>query len=201
MQSTSGRSDTECLAKISRNLESCTRCTLYKTATRTVPGKLIGNPNTVRVMFIGEGPGADEDRTGMPFVGRAGQLLQEVLVDIGLTNNIYITNVVKHRPPNNRKPTIEEMSHCANEALIREIELLMPKQIVCLGRSPSEYMMTLADGGRGITKSGSLRGLNFSIIHDDGWSIPVLCTWHPAFILRRPDKKHELKEDLRLLIS
>lgn len=201
MQLISGKSDTECLANISRRLESCTRCTLYKTATRIVPGKLIGNPNTVRVMFIGEGPGADEDRTGLPFVGRAGQLLQRILNDIGLIDNIYITNIMKHRPPNNRKPTIEEMDHCANEALIREIETLRPKKIVCLGRSPAEYMMTLADGGRGIQKAGSLRGLKFNITHDDGWSIPVLCTWHPAFILRRPEKRHELEEDLNLLIT
>ena len=166
-----------------------------------VPGLAINltqeNPD---IMLIGEAPGADEDLYGKPFVGRAGQLLQKTLVELGITKNIYVSNIIKHRPPNNRKPTMLEMIELGNE-ICKEIINLKPKTIVCLGRSPSDYMMWLAElpVSKSVIngKKGSLRGHQFDLNHIDGWTIPVLCTWHPAYILRVPNKLHELKEDLQ----
>jgi DNA polymerase len=174
---------------------------LYENTSQAVPGLFVGDPSSTKIMLVGEAPGAEEDKLGLPFVGKAGRLLQQTLVELNLTNNIYITNIVKHRPPGNRKPTMGEVSICASKGLVREILCIKPQLILCLGRTPSEYFMSMADGGIGITREGSLRGLTFKIEHVDGWAIPVLCTWHPAYILRTPTKLDELKTDIQQAIA
>ena len=143
-------------------------------------------------MFIGEAPGATEDAKGIPFIGAAGQLLQKVLSNIGLTNSIYVTNIMKHRPPNNRKPSMQEMMTCGEQFLLEEIKTLQPKVIVCLGRSPAEYLLNL----NGKTHKGTLRGHTFPF-----YTSRVFCTWHPSYILRRNDKLTELEEDLHTIMS
>ena len=148
------------------------------------------------IMFIGEAPGAEEDLYGKPFVGRSGQLLQATLCGLNITSNIYVSNIIKHRPPNNRKPTMLEMIELGND-ICKEIQDLRPKSIVCLGRSPAEYMMWLCE----IEKKGSLRAHQFEVKQYDGnenysWSCPVLCTWHPSYILRNKTKLPELQEDI-----
>lgn len=192
MQSTSTKSETDYLNNLFQSIADCKDCSLHEQAKQTVPGIFVGDRSHTNIMFVGEGPGADEDKEGLPFIGRAGQLLQKTLLGLGLTDNIYISNIVKHRPPGNRKPTMEEMSTCANKALIRELLHIEPQVVVCLGRTPAEYFMNLSS----VEKKGSLRGFQFDIKRDDGWTAPVLCTWHPAYILRTPAKYDELKEDI-----
>lgn len=168
-------------------MRTCTECPLHEDAHQAVPGISTSPLDNISIMFIGEGPGEEEDKTGLPFVGRAGKLFQETLVSLDLVNNIYISNVVKHRPPKNRKPSQQEMQTCGLHFLLREIDEINPKLIVCLGRTPAEYLMKVLD----ISHQGSLRGLRFNFM-----GTPVLCTWHPAYILRREDKLPELIEDL-----
>jgi len=148
----------------------------------------IGTP---RLMILGEGPGADEDRLQKPFVGRSGQLLQEMLYKLNTTDEIYITNVVKHRPTNNRKPTDSEATICSSRFLKEEIATFNPEVIVALGRTAAETLMRMA----GIQKKGSLRGHAFGYQHGPKTST-VYCTWHPAYILRNETKEPELFEDL-----
>ena len=204
MQLTSTKSLEEC-SQLNHRMSQCKDCTLHTEASRHVPGVFCNAEDTIDLMFIGEAPGASEDARGVPFVGRAGQLLQQTLQKLNITKNIYITNVIKHRPPNNRKPTQEEMITCGGKFLCTEILILRPKAIVCLGRSPAEYLMNLS----GVPwVKGSLRGHQFSLDQHNGvpkekplWSCPVLCTWHPSFILRRRDKAPELEEDLLLAVE
>jgi len=168
-------------------MRSCKECSLHEEAIRSVPGFSTSPLANIDCMLIGEGPGEDEDNHGLPFIGKAGQLLQQILTDIGLTENIYITNVVKHRPPKNRKPHKHEMKTCGLHFLLREIDEINPKKIVCLGRTSAEYLLEILE----LPFKGSLRGHRFMYM-----DIPVLCTWHPAYILRREDKLSELLEDL-----
>ena len=206
MQSTFTRAPEECsqLPKKTTTSDTCNIEVPEGWGKTHVPGVHCNSDNeTVDIMLIGEAPGASEDELGRPFVGKAGQLLQQTLVRISVTKNLYITNVIKYRPPKNRKPTQLEMIEMGQE-LCREILELKPKVIVCLGRSPAEYMMYLGE----TTKKGSLRGHSFPI-HEYSysvkeqqvepiWSSRVLCTWHPSFILRRRDKMPELEHDLLL---
>lgn len=173
-------------------MSSCTNCALYTKATNHVPGIYCNATESVDVMLIGEAPGANEDSAGLPFVGRAGQLLQNIMLDIGLTHNVYITNIIKHRPPNNRKPTLDEMVACGSLFLSKEIEILKPKAIVCLGRSSAEYLLTLNKS----TFQGRLRGHKF--IYNGH---KVFCTWHPSYILRQPNRLPEIKHDLSEVLS
>ena len=179
------------LTRLKFHMKTCKSCPLHKHAKSSVPGIFINADEDIDIMFIGEAPGKDEDRQGLPFVGKAGQLLQKVLIDNDMTTNIYITNIIKHRPPNNRKPTLDEMIKCGQAYLNHEIFFLNPKAIVCLGRSPAEYLMLNSN----VSKKGSLRSFTFD--HDIGYtSIPVYCTWHPAYILRNESKLPELVDDL-----
>ena len=196
MQSTYSKqklvTESDNLVTINSNIHTCTKCELHCNTLNSVPPLWKGDLSNIKVMFIGEGPGATEDLQGKPFVGRAGQLLQQLLYEINLVDNIYITNVVKHRPPKNRKPTQEEMSICGNLFLEKEIEIINPKQIICLGRTAAEYLLALATHNEGHTPwRGSLRGKAFKYKEID-----VTCTWHPAYVLRQPEKKIELKQDL-----
>ncbi len=159
------------LSALRDELGDCKRCKLCEARTNIVFG--VGNPHA-RLMFVGEGPGADEDKQGEPFVGRAGQKLNEMIQAIGLERkDVYIANVVKCRPPGNRDPEPDEVATCS-PFLFRQIETIQPKVIVALG---SPATKTLLDTKAGITSLrghwGSFRG------------IPVMPTFHPAFLLRK----------------
>ena len=137
-------------------------------------------------MFVGEGPGADEDRLGLPFVGKAGKLLDRMIDVIGLDRkDVYVTNVVKCRPPKNRNPTPEEIAHCIG-ILERQIELVNPKLVVTLGNIPTQALLP---GSPGITKSrGGLKKYR-------DWNI--LPTFHPSYLLRNPNAMHEAWQDFQ----
>jgi DNA polymerase len=141
-------------------------------------------------MFIGEAPGADEDLQGLPFVGRAGQLLNKLLKVVGLEREeVYICNILKCRPPNNRKPLPSEIELC-KPYLLKQIELVKPKVIVALGSTAIEGLLNLKK------KMGELRG---KIIHFN--KIPVIITYHPAALLRNPNWEADFIEDLKLLFK
>ena len=164
---------------------ACTRCALHKTRTQAVFG--VGN-RQAQWMVIGEAPGADEDRQGEPFVGRAGQLLNSMLKAIGLAREqVYIANILKSRPPNNRDPLPEEVAAC-EPYLKRQIELINPKVILAVGRIAAQNLLKTE------TKIGALRGQRHVY---PGSNIPVVVTYHPAYLLRSPQEKRKAWEDLR----
>ena len=173
------------LDELAAALRDCRRCRLCQGRTQVVFG--VGNPRA-RVMFIGEGPGADEDRLGEPFVGRAGQLLNAMLPAIGLKReDVYIANVVKCRPPGNRDPAEDEAQTCL-PFLWRQVELIDPEVIVALGRVAAGYLLgTKAPistyRGRWINRRGR----------------DVLATFHPAYLLRNPAAKAQAWTDLKAL--
>lgn len=160
------------LEQIDRDeVQGCTRCGLCEGRTNTVFGD--GDP-AAELMFIGEGPGADEDAQGLPFVGRAGQLLNKMIVAMGLSReSVYIANVVKCRPPGNRAPMPEEAQTCWNY-LQRQIQIIQPKAIVVLGNAAAKMLLETRTG---ITR---LRG-NWHEVY----GIPVMPTFHPAYLLRQ----------------
>jgi DNA polymerase len=177
------------LARIARTVRSCTRCRLCRTRTRAVPGE--GSP-TARVMFVGEAPGADEDRQGRPFVGRAGDLLTDMLGAIKVDRKeVFIANVLKCRPPKNRDPSADEQVEC-RQYLDDQIAAIRPRFLVTLGRVPAHLLLKTS---RGIL---SLRGSEHSFAYPGGTAtlIPML---HPAYLLRRPEEKRKAWEDLKLL--
>ena len=164
---------------------ACTRCPLYQTATNPVPGT--GNPRA-GLMVVGEAPGATEDQQGKPFVGAAGQLLTKILSAIQLTrDDVFITNVLKHRPPLNRNPQPQEVQACS-PYLLRQLELVRPKAILALGTFASQ---TLLQTNQSI---GSLRGS----VHRY-YGIPLVVTYHPAALLRNPSWKRPTWEDVQLV--
>jgi uracil-DNA glycosylase family 4 len=174
----------ETLDAVAAEIEVCTLCPLYKTANRAVPGA--GNPRA-RLVCIGEGPGASEDEQGLPFVGAAGQLLTKILAAVNLTRDeVFITNVVKHRPPGNRNPAPEEIEACT-PYLVRQLDLIQPKVIVALGTFAAQTLLNTKDG------IGKLRG---QVHRYHG--IPVVVTYHPAALLRNPSWKRPTWEDVQL---
>lgn len=177
---------TETLEAIRREVEGCQLCKLWTTRANTVFGE--GNPQA-QIMFIGEAPGADEDATGRPFVGRAGQLLTKMIEAIELKReDVYIANVLKSRPPGNRNPEADEVKACI-PFLFRQIAVIRPKIVVALGNPATQ---SLLETKVGITK---LRGEFQPYPRLPG--IWVLPTFHPAYLLRSPDKKREAWEDLK----
>jgi DNA polymerase len=178
------------LEAVADDIASCTACPLAATRTNTVPGEGINRPLT---LIIGEGPGADEDRSGRPFVGKAGQLLDKMLSSIGLyrDKNCYIANVVKCRPPENRKPEPPEIEACA-AFLDRQIHILKPLVILCAGATAAQRILK-TDPSIGI---GRLRGR-----FGEYEGIPVLPTYHPSALLRDENLKRPAWEDLKLLKS
>jgi len=185
-------SDIDTIKKIADEIRVCKNCPLYEKRTNAAPGEGVLQP---LVMVIGEGPGEDEDRQGRPFVGRAGQLLDKMLESIGLsrTTNSFIANVIKCRPPFNRDPHPEETSACAH-FLERQINLLKPKFLLIAGRVAAQTLLKTTQS------IGSLRGkfIDFSV----GDTVyPLLCTYHPAALLRNEDLKRPAWEDLKLLKS
>lgn len=172
----------EALEQIAAQVRSCTACELHKGRTNGVPGE---GPVNAEIMFIGEGPGFHEDQQGRPFVGQAGGLLEELLAEIGLTReDVWIGNVVKCRPPNNRDPRPEEIAACAGY-LERQIELLQPKLIATLGR----YSMEKFFPGARITRvHGQAKRDGARVL------IPL---YHPAYILRNMQALPEAQRDMR----
>jgi DNA polymerase len=176
------------LLSISQEVSLCQKCPLSQTRTRTVPG--VGVPRPL-VMVIGEGPGEEEDRQGVPFVGRAGQLLDKMLAAIHLsrTANCYIANIVKCRPPGNRNPLPEEEDACA-PFLREQIAALQPRFLLAMGGVAAKYLLHTEEG---ITR---LRGRFFDY-PSPGGSIPLMPTFHPSYLLRSPDQKAAAWADLK----
>jgi uracil-DNA glycosylase len=172
------------LKPIAEKVASCRRCLLYATAKNGVPGE--GN-SKAQVVIVGEGPGANEDETGLPFVGAAGALLTKILESVKLSREeVFITNVVKHRPPGNRNPTPEEVAACS-PYLIRQLELIKPKVIIAFGNFAAQTLLDTKDG------IGKLRG-KVHTYHDT----PLVVTYHPAALLRNPNWKRPTWEDVKL---
>ena len=172
------------LDEIAKKVHKCTRCPLYETATKGVPGE--GNPKA-KLVCVGEAPGAKEDETGRPFVGQAGQLLNKILAAIDLNReDVFICNVLKHRPPGNRNPRPEEVEACS-PYLIRQLELIKPKVIVAFGTFAAQTLLNTK------TPIGQLRGLMHKY-----HGIPLVVTYHPAALLRNPSWKRPTWEDVKL---
>lgn len=176
------------LEVLSQEVASCSACEeLAGSRTQTVFG--VGNPKA-RLCFLGEAPGADEDRLGEPFVGRAGQLLDKMLTACGLSRGeVYILNVLKCRPPGNRNPTPHEATNCRG-FLERQLELIDPEFICCLGAVAAQNFLQTE------TTIGRLRG---SVHRHAGRK--VVCTYHPAYLLRNPSAKGAAWADLQMLMS
>jgi DNA polymerase len=177
------RIEGDSLDRISGELAGCTRCKLHQRRTNIVFG--VGNPKA-ELVFVGEGPGHDEDVQGLPFVGRAGQLLTQMITAMGLSrDDVYIANVVKCRPPENRTPEKDEVATCL-PFLLRQLGTINPKAIVCLG----------------VVATQALLNTNKSIFHFRGqWfdfrGAKLMATYHPAYLLRNPHAKPEVWADLK----
>ena len=172
------------LDEIAATVAGCRRCPLYATATNPVPGT--GNPDA-DFMIVGEAPGANEDAQGVPFVGQAGQLLTKIIEAIHLTrDDVFIANVLKHRPPGNRNPLPEEVTACS-PYLVRQIELVRPKVILALGTFAAQTLLETK------LTIGKLRGQ----IHRY-YGVPLIVTYHPAALLRNPAWKRPTWEDVQL---
>ena len=180
------------LETVAEEIAVCKACLLSEKRTLAVPGEGAQSP---LVMVIGEGPGADEDRAGRPFVGRAGKLLDKMLEQIGLfrIKNCYIANTVKCRPPGNRDPAHDEMDACY-PYLERQILLLKPQFILCVVRVAAQYLLKTSQG------INALRG-TFTELKIGETVIPVLPTFHPSAVLRDESLKRPVWEDLKLLRS
>ena len=176
------------LDALRQEIGDCTRCKLHTGRNNLVFGE--GNPKA-RLLFAGEGPGRDEDRTGRPFVGRAGHLLDKIIEAMGLKReDTYICNVIKCRPPENRTPQDDEMRTCGI-FLVRQIEIIRPRHIVCLGSTAAKYVL-------GINQAmGKIRGRFFE--HSSG--ARILPTYHPAYLLRNPNAKKPVWEDMQKVMA
>ncbi len=182
-----GEARVAALKVIQTEVVACSACRLVQKRTQTVFSR--GNPFS-RIAFIGEGPGEQEDRQGLPFVGPAGQLLDKIIAAMGLRpDDVYVCNVVKCRPPNNRTPEPDEMRACS-PFLVRQLELVRPEVIVALGRTAVSFLLDSKDS---MTR---LRGRWHSY---EG--IPVLPTWHPAYLLRTPEAKADTWADMKLVMA
>lgn len=175
------------LKAIREDLGDCTRCRLHKGRKNLVFG--VGNVNA-DIMFVGEGPGADEDEQGEPFVGRAGQLLNNMISAMGIQRqDVYIANIVKCRPPGNRTPERDECDTCS-PFLLRQIEVIRPKVIVALGAVAAKNLLAVNDS------MANLRGRWY-----DFRGAHLLVTYHPAFLLRDPRQKKEAWKDLQMVMK
>ena len=172
------------LDEVAQAVAACTRCPLHQTRTNSVPGE--GDPKA-GMFLVGEGPGETEDRLGRPFVGRAGELLDKLLAALDLPrSSVYIANIVKNRPPQNRKPLPDEVAACI-PFLHRQIGIVQPRVILAMGGTAGESML-------GVKKSlGELRGK----VHRFA-GIPLIVTYHPAALLRNPNWKKPTWDDVRI---
>jgi len=179
----------DALFDLNKEILTCTRCELHKTRTQAVCG--VGEL-TANILVVGEAPGADEDRQGEPFVGRAGQLLNEMLRAIGRERSaVFIANVLKCRPPQNRDPAPAEVAQCM-PFLQRQIALLRPRLILVVGRIAAQSLLEVD------TPIGKLRGTVHRYGED---SIPLVVTYHPAYLLRSPAQKRQSWADLLLALD
>jgi DNA polymerase len=173
------------LARIAQEVGACTRCKLCEQRNQAVPGEGALDPP---ILFIGEGPGADEDASGRPFVGRAGQLLDKMIAAIKLARSqVFIANIVKCRPPENRTPLPDEVGACA-PFLERQIALLRPQLICTLGLPATRALLPE------VRSISSVRGREFKL-----GAVPLVPTFHPAYLLRNPAAKPQAWDDLKLI--
>ena len=171
------------LESIRTEIGDCQRCKLAPKRTHIVFGS--GNPNA-ELVFVGEAPGFDEDQQGLPFVGRAGQLLTKIIESINFKReDVYICNVLKCRPPNNRDPEPDEVASC-NPFLKKQLAAIQPKIVCCLGTFAAQTVLQT------VASISKLRGKFF-----DRDGMRVIATFHPAYLLRSPDKKREVWEDMK----
>lgn len=176
------------LDQVANQIRTCTACPLHAARKNAVPGE--GNPNRPDILFVGEGPGADEDEQGRPFVGEAGQLLNKMIEAMGYRREeVFIANIVKCRPPGNRTPFPEEMNACL-PYLKAQITLIQPKLIVALGKTAVQGLL----------------GKEVAITHFRGtWctyeGIDLMPTYHPAYLLRSPGRKGETWADLKAVLT
>ncbi len=202
-EKTLNRSEKEnLLNQLRAKVAACTLCRLHSTRTQTVFGS--GNPDA-KILFVGEAPGKDEDLQGEPFVGRAGQLLTKIIEAMGLKREeVYIANIVKSRPPENRKPAEDEMEACS-PYLFEQIRIIQPKFIVCLGNVPAQTLLMTKET---ITKirgkffdwpSATIQKTLHLEIPED--SIQLISTFHPAYLLRNPEMKKPVWEDMKLVMA
>lgn len=174
------------LAQLAEEAASCTRCVLHEKRTKNVFAR--GNPEA-ELAFVGEGPGQEEDLQGLPFVGPAGQLLDRMIAAMGYgRDEVYVCNVVKCRPPENRTPRAEEAIACSRY-LVPQLEAVAPRVIVALGRCATENLGLAGPAGPWRGSWGSWHG------------IPVLPTYHPAYLLRSPEQKRVVWEDLQRVMQ
>jgi DNA polymerase len=173
------------LKELESKIHDCQKCSLGATRIKFVFG--VGDPHA-KVMVIGEAPGADEDASGEPFVGRAGQLLNKMLAAVEFKREeVFIANILKSRPPNNRDPKPEEVAAC-EPYLWKQISLIQPKLILCLGRIAGTNLLKINES------LGKMRNQDYNFC-----GIPVVVTYHPAALMRNPDWKHGAWEDLKRL--
>jgi uracil-DNA glycosylase len=178
-----GKRREDALEQLAQEVANCTKCDLHKTRTQTVFG---GGDINARLVFVGEAPGAEEDAQGIPFVGRAGQLLTRI-IERGMKlrrKDVYICNVIKCRPPENRDPTPYEKAQC-EPYLVRQLELIKPKVICALGAHAAQTLLKTSE------PTGKLRG-RWHFYH----GIPLRVTYHPAYLLRSPQDKRKTWEDV-----
>lgn len=189
-ESTTPAAPSDSLERVAMEVAACQRCPLAQTRQCTVPGE---GASRARLMVVGEGPGADEDRTGRPFVGAAGQLLDKILASgMGLRREeVFIANLLKCRPPGNRDPAPEETAACT-PFLERQIAAVRPELLLALGRHAAHYL-TGASG-----PIGALRG---RVQQRPCGGPPVIVTFHPAYLLRNPAAKRECWEDVQRVMA
>ncbi|MEM1578357.1 MAG: type-4 uracil-DNA glycosylase [Archaeoglobaceae archaeon] len=183
----------ESLLDIEREIFECRKCELFKTKTKYVPGS--GNPKA-EIVFVGEAPGKEEDQTGEPFVGSAGKLLNEMLASIALNRReVFICNVLKCRPPNNRDPLPNEIEACGGY-LLRQLEVIKPVVIVCLGRFSASYIF----GSFGL-QFESISKMCGKIFEVETWGkkVRIIPLYHPAAILYKPQLRKEYEEHFKML--
>ncbi|HWZ54495.1 MAG TPA: uracil-DNA glycosylase [Verrucomicrobiae bacterium] len=181
------RVENDTLERIREDLGECTRCRLHKQRNKIVFGA--GNPRA-ELVFVGEGPGHDEDVQGLPFVGRAGKLLTQMIEAMGLRReDVYICNVVKCRPPENRKPEDDEVATCS-PYLFRQLEVIGPKAVVCLGATAAQALLKTKDS------ISRYRGQWFEFR-----GTKLLVTYHPAYLLRNPAAKGDVWKDLQKVMA
>lgn len=188
-QRVDGAAPTESLQQIAADVAACHQCELASSRTKTVPGH---GSAQARVVFIGEAPGAEEDLQGLPFVGPAGQLLTKIIESgMGLRRSeVFIANILKCRPPGNRDPLPQEKTACT-PFLQRQLKSLQPELIICLGRHAANYLL----GGE--QTMSAMRGK----LHDSALGIPILATYHPAYLLRSPAAKVDCWQDIQIAMK
>jgi DNA polymerase len=186
-QRAAGGGQGDLLAELQEIVTACEKCRLSKSRTQVVYG--VGNPNA-DLMFIGEAPGRDEDIQGEPFVGRAGQLLTDIIKAMKLTrDDVYIANVIKCRPPENRNPELDELESC-RPYIRRQVEIIQPRVIVTLGRFALQSLTE---------KSYAISSVRGQWLEYNG--IKVMPTYHPAYLLRTPSAKKEVWEDMKKVMT